>query len=142
MHAQSTPASGQNNPPQTASAIQRDPQAIRVLSQSLNAAVGASQIGDIQDFTATGTITHFWAGKEVKGPTTLRQRGVDHIRMDSDLPSGQRSWAIKNGAASLRKIGKDIGAPYQTGVDSGAMSYPYFVVLAALNDPQASITAV
>lgn len=40
--------------------------------------------------------------------------------MDSDLPSGQRSWAIKNGAASLRKNGKKIGLLYQTGGDSAA----------------------
>src|SRR5690349_8098914 len=92
VNAQNTHDPGQSNAPQSASAIQRDPQAIDVLSQSLRAAGGASQTGTVHDFTATGTITHFWAGQEVKGSTTLRQRGVDHIRMDSDLPSGQRSW--------------------------------------------------
>lgn len=136
------PVFAQQTTTQTATTVQRDPQAIRILSQSLNAAGGSSQIAAVQDFTATGTITHFWAGEEVKGPATLRGRGADQIRLDSDLPSGPRSWAMKNGAASLRAKGKDIAAPYQNGMDSGAMGQPLFIILAALRDPQISVSAV
>jgi hypothetical protein len=127
---------------QPAKTVQRDAQAIGLLSQSLNAAGGASQIAAVKDFTATGKITHFWAGEGVNGPSTLRGRGVDQIRIDSDLPGGSRSWVVHKGATSLRKNGKDVGAPYQTGVDSGAVNNPYFIVLAALNDPQVSISSI
>jgi hypothetical protein len=120
----------------------KHPEGVNVLTRCVVAVGGSQVINSIQDFTATGTITHFWAGEEVKGTATLRERGVDQIRIDSDLPSGPRSWAIKNGTASLRRKGKEIGAPYQNGVDSGAVGSPLFITLAALSDPQISVSAV
>lgn len=126
----------------TTQAPQRDPQAVAVLTQALNAEGGSQMLSSIRDFTATGTVTHFWAGQEVKGTATLRGRGMEQIRLDSNLPTGPRTWTINHGAASLRRNEKSIGVPYQNGVDSGAMNYPFFVLLNALSDPQISISTI
>jgi hypothetical protein len=129
------------NQPATAQAS-KHLEAVNVLTRCVAAVGGSQAINSIKDFTAKGTITHFWAGEEIKGPATLRGRGVDQFRLDSDLPSGPRSLVIKNGAASLRSRGKEIGAPYQNSLDSGAMGYPLSITLAALSDPQISASAV
>ena len=42
----------------------KDPQAVALLTQFLNAAGGLSAISSIQDFTGTGTITYNWAAAQ------------------------------------------------------------------------------
>jgi hypothetical protein len=126
----------------TIQAPQRDPQALSVLRQTLNAAGGATAIAAMQDFTAKGTITHFWAGEEVTAPATLRGRGTTQVRLDSNLPAGPRSWAVNHGTSSLYEKGKATGVPYQNGVDLGAVNCPQVAIFALLNDPQVSISAI
>jgi hypothetical protein len=46
---------------QAAVAPQRDPQALAILTQAVNAAGGIAGLSTIQDFTATGQITYYWA---------------------------------------------------------------------------------
>jgi hypothetical protein len=91
-------------PTQTA---QRDPQAMTVLAQALNTAGGTSAITAIQDYTASGTITYYWAGQPVQGAVTIRGRGSDATRLDAVLPSGTRSFAVDEGVASIKEIGKE-----------------------------------
>jgi hypothetical protein len=77
-----------------------DPQALDVLGRALNAAGGASAVSAIKDYTASGTVTYHWGGKDVEGTVTLSGRGSDQFRMDSSLPTGTRSWAASRGNAS------------------------------------------
>ncbi len=40
------------------------------------------RLSSVQDFTASGTITYYWAGQQVQGPATVRGRGTDQFRLD------------------------------------------------------------
>src|SRR5487761_474089 len=71
----------------------RDPQAVSVLTKCLTASGGAQAISAIQDFTATGNVTYFWAGEQVQGSVTVRGIGAGDFRLDANLPDGTRSWA-------------------------------------------------
>src|SRR5258708_7892983 len=74
-----------------------DAQALDVLGRALNAAGGATALGTIADYTASGAVTYHWGGKDVEGTVTLSGRGLDQFRMDSNLPTGLRSWAASRG---------------------------------------------
>src|SRR5690242_5739911 len=84
-------ASVQLKPQQSSVTVQRDPLALAVLTQAVAAAGGTDAIASIQDFTASGTITYFWAGQGVHGPVTLRGVGTQQFRLDANLPEGTRS---------------------------------------------------
>src|SRR6266478_1148258 len=78
--------------------VQRDAQAISILSQALNAAGGATRLGAIQDFTGTGTIAYNWANNQVPGSVTVYGKGLDQFRMDAGMSSGTQSFVV-NGKA-------------------------------------------
>lgn len=42
-----------------------DPKAVAIMTQSLTAAGPGRPLSAVSDFTATGTITYFWAGDRV-----------------------------------------------------------------------------
>ncbi len=58
----------------------RDPQALAVLTQAVSAA-GKSALS-VEDFTATGSITYYWAGEEVKGSAVIRGKGAEQFSME------------------------------------------------------------
>lgn len=78
-----------------------DAQAVSIASQALAAAGGLQNLSVLQDYTAKGQITYYWAGKEVQGAVTLRGRGLDQFRLDANLPEGARSWAVSHGMGKL-----------------------------------------
>ena len=129
----------QSTPPPTPPV--RDPQAVAILQQALAAAGGAAAIGAVQDYTATGTITYFWAGQQVQGAVTLKGRGIGKFRLEATLQSGTRTWAVSNGAGFIKHAdGSARNIPYQNAVNFGNLTFPVAHLAAALQDPSTSIS--
>ncbi len=112
-----------------------DPKAL--LAQSL-AAAGAT---NVNAFTASGTITYFWAGEPVQGAATLRGRGADQFRLDADLPGGTRSFALSRRAGQRKGAdGKLADIPAQNAWAGSIPAIPYPSIAAALADPAVAFT--
>jgi len=118
----------------------RDPQAVLTLTQALNAAGGASAISTVQDFTATGNITYYWAGEEVTGTVTIRGARPDQFRLDAQLPNGVRSWCVNAGQGTIKEAnGKQSRIPLHSGANLGSLTFPYGPLFQALIDTSYSI---
>ncbi len=112
-----------------------DPQAVAVLTQAINAAGGAARLGAIQDFTAPGSITYFWAGAQVRGGATVRGRGWDQFRLDANIPDGTRSHAVSHGVGALNDTsGRVNPIPYHNTINMGILTFPYLGILVRLSD--------
>ena len=113
----------QSSPPTASS--KRDQQGLAVLAQALAAAGGETAIVAVQDYTGTGQITYFWAGREVIGAVTVRARGTDQFRLDANLSSGTRSWAVSKGSGTLKEVdGKTSPIPFHNAVTLGSLTFP------------------
>jgi hypothetical protein len=130
-----------SNSQQTPPVIQRDPQAMSLLAQALNAAGGISAVTSVQDFSATGNITYFWASEPVSGPATVRGSGMSNLRLDAQLPDGSRSWlttdmqgAVKDADGTIKNI------QYANAVNLGSLIFPYIRIAVALSEPSYSIS--
>ncbi len=125
------------------SAPHRDPQTLAVLAQALNAAGGLTALTVIQDFAASGTITYFWAGEDVKGSVKVRGRGLDQFRLDASLPQGLRSWAVNNGSGVLKEIdGTNHSIRYHNAVNLGSLTLPFVAIAAPLQDSTVSVSGL
>ncbi len=125
---------------QTASSSQRDPQALAVLTQSLNTVGGATAISAIQDFTGTGTITCNWAGEPVPGSVTVRGKGLNEFRMDANVPGGTQSFILNDKAASLIPLNRPkIKLSVYSVMSAGSLSFPAARIANALTDSSISI---
>ena len=119
----------------------RDPQAVAVLTQCLDAAGGMAAMAGIQDFTASGTVTYAWAGKELTVPATVRGRGLDQFRVDWLLPNGTQSWTVSKGAGSRKDVMRNISPiPYHNAANLGSLTFPLLQISAALHDPTLMVT--
>lgn len=119
----------------------KDPQAITILAQCLQAAGGPANLAAIQDFTGSGTITYYWADNPVTGSVTIRGRGTDEFRLDANLPNGTQSWFVSGGAGSLRDVKGTIRTiPFQNGRNLAFLAFPYLKIISALNDPSVAIS--
>ena len=76
----------------------RDPQALNILNQTLNAAGGIAAIQTVKDYTATGSIT-IGTGNDhdLQGSVTIMGGKRRQIRADVTLPTGILSWGLNNG---------------------------------------------
>jgi hypothetical protein len=129
-------------PLNTQPVAQRDPQAVAVLTATLNAAdpSGASLS---QDFTALGTITYYWAGNEVKGAVTLLGKGAEQFRLDAALPDGTRSFAVSYGIGKRKQPdGTTTTVAFQNTANAGPLNLPFAAMASALTDSSAAITYV
>lgn len=112
-----------------------------VLLQALNTVGGAAAISTIQDFTATGSITYYWAGDQVQGSAIVRGRGIDEFRLDASLSAGTRSYAVGHGTGALKDTDGTVTAiPYHNTVNLGIPTFPFPTILARLSDPSAVVT--
>lgn len=137
-----TPLTAQQASPPTIStqAPQRDPQALAVLNQALAVTGGAQVLGQVQDFTATGSIIYFWAGEQVQGSVTLRGRTTDQFRFDAALSIGTRSWAVSNGEGSIRETdGTTLPIPNHNAINLGSLTFPIFTATSALQNASATV---
>lgn len=76
-----------------------DSQVLAVLNQAL--AVGGGSGAGPQSFSASGSITYYWAGKEVRGSVVVQGRASDQFRLDASLPEGTRSLTVNRGKGTL-----------------------------------------
>jgi hypothetical protein len=136
------PLAGQQTPPTSTQQAQRDPQALTVVTQAINAAGGQAALGGIQDVAGSGTITYYWAGDQVQGNVTLKGRGVAQFRLDATLPAGIRSIKANNGTGSTSEPdGTTTPIPFYQAVNMGSsFAFPVGKLLAALQDPTTNIT--
>src|SRR6266480_3508781 len=129
------------NSQQSAETPQRDPFAIQVLSQCLNAAGGMQPLSGVQDYTATGVVTYFWAGGPDHGSATVRGRGDGQFRFDANLPKGQRFWTVSKSVGSVKEIDGTLRSiPYHNALHLGSLTFPFPKVLAALQDSSWTIS--
>ncbi len=133
-------ARGDLNCQQTSATVQRDPQALAILTQALNAAGGISAIGAIADFTATGNITFYW-DTTAQGTVKVKGRGLHEFRIDANLADGQHS-SITNLSASFQRNpdGSISPLPSQNLLKPAAAIFPLLQVLAAVQDTSISLT--
>lgn len=129
--------------PGTPPAPSRDPQAITILTQCLQAAGGAPAIAAIQDFTGSGTITFNWANQNVSGSVTVKGRGRGQFRLDADLSNGTLSWAVNNGDGFYKELdGSTRHIFYPNAANFGSLTFPYVAIAASLSDHSTSISYV
>lgn len=117
----------------------REPQAVAVVSQALTVAGGLSAINAINDFSAKGDVTYYWA-EQVKGAATVRGRGLHQFRLDASLADGQHSWLI-NGSTTYRKNpnGSTSPLPSQNSVRVATTTFPLLRLASALQDATTNI---
>ncbi len=114
----------------------RDPQAIAVLTQALQVA-GAT--ATTQSFSATGTITYYWAGEEVKGAALITGKGANEFSLQVSLPNASRSVAVSGGQGAIQEIdGTTTKIPYYNARNQIAATLPLLRVAASLSSPSTS----
>lgn len=120
-----------------------DPRGFAILSQALSASGVSNPAKPVQDFTATGTITFFWAAKEVSGPATVKGRGHNQFRLNVNLPEGTRSLALNRSTGALKEAAGSLKEiPLHNTINVGILTYPYLSLAAALNDPLTLVSYV
>jgi hypothetical protein len=121
----------------------RDQQAVSILTQVLSAAGGLPAIAAVLDFKATGNVTYFWAGEDVTGTTTIKGRGTDQFRIDSDLSSGKYTLVVSKGSGQLKDIrGRTIPISFANAVNKGNLIFPLAEIAARFQDPTVGIAYV
>ncbi|HEX9272996.1 MAG TPA: hypothetical protein VGA01_12360 [Candidatus Binatia bacterium] len=122
--------------------VNRDPQAVSVLSQTLNAAGGIKALTAVQDFSGTGTVTFYWANQET-GSVTVQGRGADQFRMDAVLPEGVRSVLVNDGSGLvIQTDGRVETMTYQGATNLGNATFPLLEALGQYQNTAISISYV
>lgn len=130
-------------PRQTATTVQRDPQAVAVLTQVVNAAGGATALAAVQDFTASGTIIFNWAGNQVQGSVTAKGKGLHEFRMDANVPGGTQSLVVNGYAGAFTPLNSQkILLPSWTAITSGSLTFPAARIANALADSSTTVIYV
>ncbi len=136
------PLLGQQNPTGSSRplAVQRDPQAVALLTQALNAAGGTAAVGTIQDFTGTGSVTFYWAGQDVTGSIIFKGRGTAQFRFDATTASGNLTVIDNNGSGSVaRPDGTTAVPPLPATLNLGSATLPALNLVEALGKSSMSI---
>jgi hypothetical protein len=137
------PSTFAQNQPTPSLAPTKDPQAIAVLTQSLNAVGGLPSIASIQSYTGTGNITYNWADQPVQAPVTVQGMGIGNFRMDSVLPEGTQTWACSGySGVSINPDGSTQRTPYYNLLSSGSMTLPYVRIASFISDSSTTISYV
>lgn len=119
----------------------QDPQAVSVLNSCIAASGGLTVISGIQDFTAPGNITYYWAGQNVQAPVTLEALGTSNFRVDAILQQGTRSWAVSNGTGALVDTnGTRTVIPYYNAVNLPVLSWRLPNIVAAIGNPSVTLS--
>jgi hypothetical protein len=117
-------------------------QGVTLLTASVTAATGGSTVGAISDFTATATITYYWAGTTTEAAATVTGLAPNSFRIDASLPDGTRSYAITGGAGQLLSdvTGQVITLPFANTINAGVLAFPFFNMSAALSNSMTLIS--
>lgn len=119
--------------------IERDQQALTILTQAIAAGGGPEQLAAIQDLTETGTVTYDWAVPD-SGNVTVKGRGLHQFRVDANLQEGM--WTtIVNGESGLlmEANGSEWPVQRQTANDLGSLVLPYLPLIAATQNSSTNI---
>ena len=128
------------NSQQSAALPQRDAQALTILSQVFVSSGGMAALSGIQDFTASGTITYFWGGKEVSGPVTIKGRGSEQFHLEAQLPGGMHSITLSHGVGSRTETnGRTTEIPYHNAIKGAVPILPQLVVANTLAQKTSSV---
>ena len=129
---------------QSGTAPTQDPQAVAILTQTLNAVGGLSAISAIQDYTGTGNITYFWASEPVQAAVTVQGMGLGDYRLDASLEQGIQTWACADGLAGIliTPSGASQSAPFYNLATEGSRTLPYIRIAAELADNSTSINYI
>ena len=118
-----------------------DSRAVTTLQQVL--AVSGTAVAPVQAFSATGTITYYWAGQPVQGAATIVARGNGQFRLDVLLPDGTRSFVSgRQGGARKNQDGKVVAIPAHNSLSNTILTLPYPSIAAALADSACTLTLV
>jgi|SRR6266478_978058 len=121
--------------------VQRDAQAISILSLALNTAGGATRLGAIQDFTGTGTITYNWAGEAVPGSVTVCGKGLNEFRMDANVLAGTLSFIVNGQAGSLALLNRPrTKLSVYSVMTAGGLTFPAYRIASVLSDSSTSVS--
>lgn len=119
--------------------VTRAPEGIAILTQTAATAGWVSGSTSVQDFSASGQITYYWAHEEVQGSARVLGRGHEEFRLDSELPDASRSVAVRYGRGSLKVNNQLKKVPYQNSANFGVLTLPFPGIVAALEDLNATI---
>lgn len=145
LSAQQLPSFGQADDSTGKNALptlERDPQAIQVLMQTLTTAGGIAALSAIQNYTATGTVNYYWGDGE-QGSVVVKGRGTGQFRIDASLPEGTRSWAVNNGNGWVREADGTTDVIFtHNALNLGSLTFPSAFLSSALQDSSMSIVYV
>jgi len=129
------------NSQQSVVTTQRDPQALVLLTKSLNVTGGVAYIAAIHDFTATGTITYNWAGEAVPGSLTVYGKGLNEFRMDANVSSGTQSFILNGAEGALFPLnGPKTKLPFYSVMTAGSLTFPAARIANVLSDSTISVS--
>lgn len=118
-----------------------DPEALIILNKAIAAGGGAEAIRGISDFEARGEITYYRAGREMKGSTDIKGRGVNQVRMDSQMEDGLHSIVLSRGEG---KISEPTSTHTISEVNTPSMGLLIFCLpnlVAALSEPLTTVSS-
>lgn len=128
---------------QSPTPVSKDPQAISLLTQSLNAVGGLPAVSVVQDYTGTGIITYNWADQPVQAPATVQGMGIANFRVDSTLSNGVETWVCSgNSGALISPDGTSQPIPFYNLATAGSMSFPYMRIASTISDSTTNISYI
>jgi hypothetical protein len=121
--------------------VQRDQQALKILTQTIAAGGGLQLLASIQDISETGRITYHRANSDdIHGNVTVKGRGLHQFKIEADLSTGKRTTIVNGyGGSLIEADGKRAPIHGQSAVDLGSLTIPYLPLIAAMQDPSISI---
>ena len=124
--------------PTPAPSAERDPQALAILQQSLEA------MGGIQpsDSVATGTVTPVAGGQTNQGTIRILTKGTAESLVQFTMPNSVETTIYANGEASQTVNSTQIPFPLEPTVTSQAAEFPLPLILALINNPDTSFQYV
>lgn len=119
--------------------VQRDQEALTILTQTIAAGGGQELLASIRDLTETGTVTYNFADP-VTGKVTVKSRGLHQFRIDADLDGGKRSTVVNGDGGSLKEAdGRNWPIYRQSATDIESLTLPYLALIAAIQDASTRI---
>lgn len=120
--------------------VQRDQQALSILSQTVQCVGGVDVLTSIQDMTGTGTATYYFDDPST-GNVTVKSRGWRQFKLEAYLSIGKRTVVVNGGGGSLSdENGGTWAIGPQSATDLGTLSFPYFALIASIQDSSIEIT--
>ncbi|MGH9644553.1 MAG: hypothetical protein ACRD3Q_19285 [Terriglobales bacterium] len=131
---------GRQIPTTTQPTVQRDQQALAILSQALSAAGGQTAVAAIHDYAATGKVTYSW-GDGVQGSVTVKGRGLHQFRVDATFADGVHSWVLNSVTTFQRNPdGSTSPLPSQNTIKPATVIFPLLQILTVSQDTSFSIS--